>query len=80
MPQAYTAIFPEIPTWPFLIQCLLIPILGAYAGDEIEFKQLKHMGKNGVLFVVTSLVTPILFALPVAYGLAVWKGNPFIQE
>ena len=80
LPDVYHAFVPEIPVWPFVVSVLLVPTLGAYAGDEIEFSHMKQMGKSGFMFVATSMIAPILLALPVGLLLVFWKDNPFIQE
>lgn len=80
LPNAYHAVIPDIPTWPFIITAILVPTLGAYAGDEIELQNLRHMGRNGIFFIATSLIAPVVLAIPIGLALVLWKGNPFIQE
>ena len=79
LPSVFEIVFPEKPQWPFYIQILLITTLGAYAGGDFVWEQLKKMGKKGVQFITTSMIAPIICGAPVAIAFALIP-NPFIQE
>ncbi len=78
LPEVYQNLFATV-IWAVVIQVILIPLLGGSAGREIEFDKIRSMGWTGFKFIGISMIAPIIFAIPVAYLLVMWKGNPYIQ-